>query len=57
MTFTRSNGTIEARVYERLRKRSYRRWWWSSTSRDIRHRSYVAGVRDAIAELQREGVL
>ena len=56
MTFTKRSGTPENKVYEKLRKRSYRERWlkWSQVEpfqRDA-HSYYVMGVRDAIEELQ-----
>lgn len=43
------------RIYERLRKRSYRRWLadgytllWQAEDHD----AYIAGVRDALKEIQ-----
>ncbi len=39
-----------ARVYDRLRKRSYRRRGWPEWL-ESEHRAYVMGVKDAIAEM------
>ena len=59
-SFTGKSGTALNRVYERLRKRSYRQWQttpvtWPSTwllKRDA-HQAYVKGVHDALYELGR----
>jgi hypothetical protein len=44
------DGGMASRVYERLRKRSYRRWAWPSPL----HRAYVRGVREALDALRKE---
>jgi chlorite dismutase len=42
------------RVYDKLRKRSYRKHRDSSRYKDvIEHRAYVQGVKDALNELRR----
>ncbi len=54
-TFTRSDGTVVARLYERLTKRSRRRepdkeaGWYSPTEQ-----AYRLGVYDAYKHLQKE---
>lgn len=51
MSFTKGNDRSDyARVYDRLRKRSYRslaQWTLGN-----RHKSYLAGVRDALDAMQ-----
>lgn len=60
VSFTKRSGTLENKVYERLRKRSYRnrvrffftgRSPWGFDLGDM-HSAYVEGVRDAIKELR-----
>jgi DNA-directed RNA polymerase specialized sigma54-like protein len=59
-TFTRSDGSIVARIYERLTKASRRRvaWYRSEdfikTSLRSREASYRRGVYDAYKALQKE---
>lgn len=56
-TFTRSNGTLFARVYERLTKASRRRYDRIPGPKDIvfqRERSYRRGVRDTLEALRAE---
>ena len=54
MPFTRESGTRANRIYERLRKRSWRlkqtAWWWGQNE----HQAYVEGVRDGIKGVTRE---
>ncbi len=50
-TFTRSNGSISARIYERLTKASRRRAPWDARTAEAMYRR---GVYDAIAALQEE---
>lgn len=48
---TKGDGAL-GKIYERLRKRSYRRWtWWSHYDR---HEAYVAGVRDALKAVEQD---
>lgn len=51
---TEGEGTL-GRIYERLRKRSYRAWggsWLGPGSH--RHEAYVQGVRDALRAVAEE---
>lgn len=50
---TESRGLLE-RTYDRLRKRSYRNTALRE-GRYLTHERYVAGVRDALNELAKEG--
>lgn len=66
--FTGESGTVDNKVYERLRKRSYRRsvrWHLAlrdhvlgdgEMPRDLwhdgKHAAYVRGVKDALSELR-----
>ena len=57
--FTRSNGTMIARIYERLTKRSRRRdEWYAITYPDqgpsIKEEAYRRGVYDGFKALQEE---
>ena len=59
-SFTGASGSTLNKVYERLRKRSYRRrvlgqrFAGGDTFRRIGHSLYVEGVKDALAEFDRE---
>ncbi len=48
-SFTRSNGTIAARIYERLTKASRRR-----TSLVVIERAYRKGVKDTLEAMRNE---
>lgn len=43
------------RIYERLRKRSYRKYMFSL--RRTVHTAYVRGVKDALDEVRKEGLV
>ena len=53
-TFTRSNGTIMARVYERLTKRSRRVQPFKDGWIERQEKAYRRGVYDAFAALREE---
>lgn len=54
-TFTRSNGSIVSRLYERLTKASRRRYLPARTQPDdLDEQSYRRGVYDAYKALQEE---
>ena len=53
-SFTRSNGTIAARNYERLTKASRRRAELSLTDDDTIEHAYRQGTKDALEALRTE---
>jgi hypothetical protein len=53
-TFTRSNGTIMARIYERLTKASRRRDGGGGFDATLAEEYYRQGVYDAFKALQQE---
>lgn len=59
MTFTKSKVHPLNRIYERLRKRSYRRmrtseFTWSGDWGSLDHAAYVNGLHDALAEVDKK---
>ena len=52
MTITKGKGDL-GKIYEKLRKRSYR---WGGGSGSIRHANYVRGVRDALQEVKNASI-
>lgn len=54
MGFTKHSGSTENKVYEKLRKRSYRQTLRHPVRYPFaRHEAYVAGLHDAIYEMMR----
>ena len=53
-SFTRSNGTLFARIYERLTKASRRRVEFQPSIEDIEEASYRRGVYDTLKALKTE---
>lgn len=55
MTFTKTKVHPLNRIYERLRKRSYRKFLAKGVFYDVfDHEGYVKGVHDALAEVDKQ---
>lgn len=55
MNWTKSNGTLAARIYERLSKRNRRRWWWQGTRANSYRSGYLAGMNQTLEAIQQAG--
>ena len=59
--FTRTDQLTRSTIYERLRKRSYRRWGGEHGNvlfkkPGSRHQYYLQGVRDALRAVREDGM-
>lgn len=54
MSWTKSNGTLAARVYERISKRVRRQWWRPRGSAHIYRRGVLDGINQTFEAIRAE---